>query len=85
MKLVRFHATWCGPCKRFEPVINAFAEKHGIPIEHVDIEIDPDRAAAHNVLTVPTTVVLNDDGETVDVINGAVPTPVLTSRLSPYL
>jgi len=66
-------------------VINEFAEKHGIPIEHVDIEQQPDVASEYNVQTVPTTIAFDDAGAVVDVIHGAVPSPVLTNRLRDYL
>jgi thioredoxin 1 len=84
VKLLRFHATWCGPCKRFEPVISAFAEKHGVEVEHVDIDEKPDMAAAYDIQSVPTTIAIIDGH--VDVrISGAVPGPVLESRLREFL
>lgn len=84
MKLLRFHATWCGPCKKFEPVVNAFAEKRGIPILHVDIEEQADLAEAYGVMSVPTTVLLKD-GVAVKTVMGAMPTPVLERELANYI
>jgi thioredoxin 1 len=84
VKLLRFHATWCGPCKRFEPVVNAFAEKHGIEIQHVDIEEEPEYAAEYDIQSVPTTVLLID-GEARHYITGAKPTPVLEKELAEFI
>lgn len=84
MKLLRFHATWCQPCKRFEPILSAFAEKHGIPVQHVDIEEQPDLATAYDIRSVPTTLVIKD-GEVVKTINGAMPTPVLEKEMAAFI
>lgn len=53
--LIDFWATWCAPCERQIPVLNAFAEKHGerIPVLGISVDVDADAvgpfAAAHDV------------------------------------
>lgn len=84
LEILRFHAKWCGPCKRFEPVITAFAEKHGIQLTDVDIDESPWLVDVYGVQSVPTTALVND-GQVIKTINGAVPTPVLESQLAGYL
>lgn len=85
MKLLRFHATWCQPCKRFEPIVNAFAEKHGIPIESINVEENPELTEKHNVASVPQTHVVDDNGQLIHIIAGAMPTPMLEKEMAPYM
>lgn len=85
VRLLRFHATWCNPCKRFEPIVNAFADKHGIPIEHIDVEEQPELAEKYGVASVPQTHVVDDNGDVVRVIVGALPTPLLERELAQYI
>jgi thiol-disulfide isomerase/thioredoxin len=53
--LIDFWATWCAPCVRQIPVLNAFAEKHGerIPVLGISVDVDPEAvapfAAEHDV------------------------------------
>lgn len=37
--VIDFSATWCGPCRFMEPVINEFAEKY-TDVEFVKIDVD---------------------------------------------
>jgi thiol-disulfide isomerase/thioredoxin len=41
--LIDFWATWCAPCERQVPVLNAFHEKHGerIPVLGIAVDADP--------------------------------------------
>ena len=38
MKLKKFYADWCGPCKGLTMVINGAKDKIDIPIEEVNID-----------------------------------------------
>jgi thioredoxin-like negative regulator of GroEL len=57
-----FSANWCGPCKAFKPIIEELM-KEGQPIEILDIDEHPHIAAEYNILSVPTTIILEDDKE----------------------
>lgn len=63
--LVDFHATWCGPCKRMAPILDALAEKSGdtFSVVKVDIDAAPNAAVEHNVEVVPTLVLFQDGKE----------------------
>ena len=60
MKLLKFYATWCGPCKSLSSVMENMTLP--ITVENVDIDQNLDLAKKHNVRSVPTVVVVDDTG-----------------------
>lgn len=56
--LVDFHAEWCGPCKVMAPELKKLAEKEGdsLRVIKVDIDKNPQAAAAYQVNSVPTLI-----------------------------
>ena len=44
--VIDFWATWCAPCERQVPVLNAFHDKHGDRIPVLGIAVDVDGAAS---------------------------------------
>lgn len=65
MRLLKFHATWCEPCKALSKVVER--NKDAIPEdwEYVEIDIDQDMnsAKALQVRGVPTMIILTDDNK----------------------
>ncbi len=70
MKLLKFYATWCGPCKGLTMVLEGVKDKLPMPVENIDIDADMDTARKYNVRSVPTMVVVNDDGSEVKRVVG---------------
>lgn len=65
MKVLKFEATWCGPCKMLSKVITNAQDKITLPIEVIDIDEQADTATLYNVRSVPTLIVIDDDGKEV--------------------
>lgn len=60
MKIIRFTASWCNPCKMLAK--NLETANLGHPIEVVDIDVHPELAQEYSIRSVPTLVLLADDG-----------------------
>lgn len=56
--LVDFWATWCGPCKLAEPVLEELSEeyKDKILIAKLDVDANPVNSQKYGVMSIPTTV-----------------------------
>ena len=58
--LVDFTASWCGPCKTMNPIINDLAKEIGddARILKVDIDKNPSTASKYQVRSVPTFLII---------------------------
>ena len=84
--LVDFSAEWCGPCKTMLPVVERIAADYEgkLSVYTVDIDTDPEIAARHGVMSVPTMLVMKD-GMAVERIVGAVSERDLRKKIEPHL
>jgi len=61
MKVLRFTASWCQPCKSLSKTFEYV--KTQIPIEVIDIDKNQDLAVKYGIRNVPTLVMLDGDIE----------------------
>jgi thioredoxin len=64
-KILYFSAPWCGPCKQFGPIMDRISQT-GILVEKVNVDNAPAVAAAYNVRSVPTVVVVDRSGNEIN-------------------
>ena len=84
--MLDFWATWCGPCKRIAPIIEALADeyKDRAVIGKCDVEEDEDLAVRFGVRNVPTVLFLKN-GTVVDKVVGASPRTTYEDKLKSLL
>ena len=60
--LVDFWASWCGPCRMLAPIIAEIAGEYDgtIKVGKVNVDDEPELAAAFGVQSIPTVVVIKN-------------------------
>ena len=61
MKVLKFYADWCGPCKAMSQIIKNAEDKITIPIEDINIDENLFMAQDFKVRSVPTMVLVDDN------------------------
>ena len=63
MKVLKFYGEWCGPCKTQNSIIKNLGNRVTVPIEEIDIDEKFDLVKSWKVTSVPTMILINEDGE----------------------
>jgi thioredoxin 1 len=84
--LVDFSATWCGPCKKLEPIVHEIAGDYDGRLKVVKVNVDsaPSTAARFAVMSVPT-LILFKGGEVKDQVIGLVSKQAIADRVDKVL
>lgn len=80
--LVDFWATWCGPCMRQGPIVEALAEE-GYAVGKVDVDQEPGLAQQFQVMSIPTLIIFKE-GKEVNRLIGLTPKEKLKSLLESF-
>lgn len=60
MKLLKFYAGWCGPCKTQTAIIKAAGDKITVPVEEVNIDENVFMSSQFAVRSIPTMVLVDE-------------------------
>jgi thioredoxin 1 len=83
--LVDFWAEWCGPCRLIAPILEDLAkEQDSFSIGKLNVDHNPETAAQHNVLSIPTLILFKEGVEKTRIV-GAAPKHKLLSLVGEFL
>lgn len=63
--VVDFFATWCGPCKQLEPIIEGIEQNHKgeVIFQRIDVDQEPELAREFNIEAIPMLMFITPSGE----------------------
>ena len=77
-KLLIFKASWCGPCNGFKPTLLELEQDR---LVYVDIDEMPEIRRDYEVRSVPTVILVDEDGVELERLVGAQPLSKLQELL----
>ena len=63
MKILKFYADWCGPCKMLSKTIDSIKEEIPFDIEEIDADNNSDMAVKYKIRGLPTMIIVDGDTE----------------------
>lgn len=65
IKLMRFTAEWCSPCRALAPLIEEIKqEAPGVEFETIDVDENPELASSKGIRSIPVVIIEKDGIET---------------------
>ena len=60
-RLVKYGASWCGPCKALNQLLESITLD--VKLENIDIDHNVQKAQDNNIRTIPTMILFDENGE----------------------
>jgi thioredoxin 1 len=84
IKVTKFSASWCQPCKQLAPIFEQVkSEVSDVAFQEVDVDAESSLAIQYKVRGVPT-IVIEKDGQEVKRIVGGTTQALLTSTINSF-
>lgn len=82
---IDFGATWCGPCKKLDPIMEELAKEYEgrVKVRKIDVGEAPGVAQKYRVLSVPQ-VLFFKEGQVVDTVVGLTGKPKLVEMFEKH-
>lgn len=82
MKLIKAKSDWCSPCRVLSTMLDGF---NLVPIEDLNIDLDPDKTRKLGIRSVPTLILLDSDDNEVWRHTGVLDKAQLELKIKKYL
>jgi thioredoxin 1 len=77
LKLLKFSAAWCQPCKQLDKLLEPLMGKYpDIELVNTFIEENPDLASYYNIRTIPTMIMIDNNEQVLRTMIGFKPKEV---------
>jgi thioredoxin 1 len=61
IKVKRFTAVWCGPCRQLAPLFEQFKESFpNVSFETIDVDTSPEETQENFITSIPTVIFFKD-------------------------
>lgn len=81
MKIMKFGAPWCGPCRVQDKILNEMVDE-GYNVEFINVDEHEELADKFGVSNVPSIIILDDENNEVNRFIGLTQKNVLIEALS---
>ena len=85
--LLYFRSDRCAPCVTQSKYLNVLQEEvgEGLNIQRIDTDVDREKADKYGIFTLPTTLIINEQGEVKHINYGLAPTSKLAQQVESVL
>jgi thioredoxin 1 len=86
LMVVDFWAEWCAPCRFVSPVLDELAKEYAgkMVLGKLNVDLNPRISAKFMIRSIPT-IMFFKDGKPVDTVIGALPKPMIESKIKKNL
>lgn len=87
LKVIKFSASWCHPCKTYEPIFDKVQDKmknENLEFIKCDVDQEDTMVERYGIRNVPTTVI-ESDGKVVKRVSGIIKEEELESLIKQYI
>jgi thioredoxin 1 len=85
--LLYFRSDSCAPCVTQSNYLNVLQEEHSgdLNIQRIDADVDREKADKYGIFTLPTTLIIDEQGEVKHINYGLAPTSKLAQQIESVL
>ena len=80
MKLLKFQASWCQPCKTLTGLLSTM--QIPCPVEVIDADENKDVLQKYNVRSIPVLILLDENNNEIDRLTGSTTKDKITALLN---
>ncbi len=86
LMVVDFWAEWCAPCRFVSPVLDELAKEYAgkMVLGKLNVDLNPQISARFMIRSIPT-IMFFKDGKPVDTVIGALPKPMIETKIKKNL